>query len=253
MLGHGATAVPHGPKEVAWVFVPPSRLRHAEPAAPPLSPTPGPSVCAATSPDTVDTVDTAGTKPAAPTPAAAATPAAPPGGGRAYLEAVLQQKPPLPKPRRTTPLTVRPGLDSPQRTSVAPAPTDSPTTAELQAAVAEAHAANPAVGSKALVLSLRRERGWEVDNKTVKATIEVVRAPGFLCPSSGAEALPPQERPLSSMRVSTMERHCALLEPLAKRPRRDPRPRSQLMQRQRASMLEKRAMQNENTVPAAAC
>merc|ERR1719272_1115411 len=36
VLGHGAAAVPHGPKEVgAWVFVPPSRLRHAEPSAPP--------------------------------------------------------------------------------------------------------------------------------------------------------------------------------------------------------------------------
>ena len=48
-------------------------------------------------------------------------------------------------------------------------------TPELQAVVAEACAAHPGMGSKALVKDLR-SRGWEVDNKTVKAAIEAVLA-----------------------------------------------------------------------------
>ena len=48
-------------------------------------------------------------------------------------------------------------------------------TPELQAVVAEACAAHPGMGSKALVKDLRG-RGWEVDNKTVKAAIEAVLA-----------------------------------------------------------------------------
>merc|ERR1719272_2728653 len=71
VLGHGAAAVPHGPKEVgAWVFVPPSRLRHAEPSAP-------------------DAADTAASNPAAPAAvleAAAPSPASP--SPAAVLEAV---------------------------------------------------------------------------------------------------------------------------------------------------------------------
>ena len=170
MLGHGAAAVPHGPKEVgAWVFVPPSRLRHAVPTAPlpSPSPTPEPSACAAAAPEATD-------------------------GVRDYLGAVLQQKPPLSKPPRTKPLPVRRGLRSPK---------------PLAAGQAE---------------------------------------PAVLCPSSGVGT--PQGRPASG----TVERHRSLLEPLAKRPRRDPRPRSHLMQRQRAFSLEKRAMQG-GAVPAAAC
>ena len=46
---------------------------------------------------------------------------------------------------------------------------------EFQAAVAKAHAAHPGIGSKALVKHLR-DRGWEVDNKKVKAAIEAVLA-----------------------------------------------------------------------------
>lgn len=57
-----------------------------------------------------------------------------------------------------------------RRSFSAMAPVLSP---ELQAAVAEAHAAHPGIGSKALVKHLR-DRGWEVDNKTVKAAIEAV-------------------------------------------------------------------------------
>ena len=48
-----------------------------------------------------------------------------------------------------------------------------PVSPELQAAVAASHAAHPGIGSKALVKHLR-DRGWEVDNKTVKAAIEAV-------------------------------------------------------------------------------
>ena len=68
--------------------------------------------------------------------------------------------------------------------------------------------------------------------------------PAGLRPSSGAGPL--QERAASV----TVERHCSLLEPLAKRPRRDPRPRSILMQRQRAFSMEQRAMQGAMLVAA---
>ena len=69
--------------------------------------------------------------------------------------------------------------------------------------------------------------------------------PAGLRPGSGTEPL--QELPASV----TVERHCSLLEPLAKRPKRDPRPRSILMQRQRAFSMEQRAM--KGAMPVAAC
>lgn len=67
----------------------------------------------------------------------------------------------------------------------------------------------------------------------------------------GSEAAPLQEllEPPASSPVAT-ERHCGLLEPLAKRPRRDPRPRSILMQRQRAFSMEQRAMRGATAVAA---
>ena len=68
--------------------------------------------------------------------------------------------------------------------------------------------------------------------------------PVGLRPGSGTELL---ELPASV----TVERHCSLLEPLAKRPKRDPRPRSILMQRQRAFSMEQRAM--KGAMPVAAC
>ena len=55
------------------------------------------------------------------------------------------------------------------------APSGTPVSPELQAAVAAAHAAHPGIGSKALVKHLRNH-GWEVDNKTVKAAIDAVLA-----------------------------------------------------------------------------
>eukprot|EP00966_Prymnesium_polylepis_P257803 5955622-Prymnesium_polylepis.1 len=50
----------------------------------------------------------------------------------------------------------------------------SPTTAELQVAVADARDTNQGVGSKALVERFRRELDWDVDNKSVKAAVQAV-------------------------------------------------------------------------------
>ena len=239
VLGHGAAAVPHGPKEVgAWVFVPPSRLRHAEPSAPPPSPTPEPSACAAAAPDAADAADTADT--------AASNPAAPAPSTAAVLEAVrglqaadpeLGLKPLLAKLREQ-----QPGLGV--------------GTKEVRKALTALKAENEAKEAAALADNGRDYLGAVLQQKPPLPVpprtkpLPVWRGlrspqPAGLHPGSGAG---PLQECLASV---TVERHCSLLEPLAKRPRRDPRPRSILMQRQRAFSMEQRAMQG--AMPVAAC
>ena len=238
VLGHGAAAVPHGPKEVgAWVFVPPSRLRHTEPSAPPPSPTPEVSACAAAAPDAADTTASNPAAPAAVLEAAAPSPASP--SPAAVLEAVrglrvahpdLGFKPLLAKLRA-------------QQADLGAG------TKELREALTALKAENEAKESAALaarrdylgaVLQQKPPLPMSPRTKPVRRGLRSPQPVG-LRPGSGTEL------PASV----TVERHCSLLEPLAKRPKRDPRPRSILMQRQRAFSMEQRAM--KGAMPVAAC